>query len=61
MGSIKDQEIVVLEWTDAKQLKSMCKQKRLEPRSIEDCWTSVGRDLQLTVGGKSQVGLDVLI
>ena len=60
-GSLKDQEIVVLEWTSMKQLKSKCKQKRLEPRSIEDCWAKEARDLQLTVGGKSQVGLDVLL
>ena len=60
-GSLKDQEIVILEWTSAKELKSRCKQKRLEPRSIEDCWAACPRDLQLTVRGKSQVGADVLL
>ena len=66
--SLKNQEIVVLEWTSSRQLKSRCKQQRYEPLfGIEGLLSS--RDLQLTVGtvgdpkkgGKSQVGMDVLI
>ena len=45
----------------ARRIEEQCKQKRLEPRSIEDCWAACPRDLQLTVRGKSQVGADVLL
>jgi len=62
VGSLKDQEIVVLEWTSSRELKSRCKQKRYEPQcGMEGFLNAEARDLQLTVGGKSQVGVDVLI